>query len=261
MTLDYQLIAAFTDSDRNLRGNIAAIIRHDQALREADMVKIAEDLNQPATTFLWPADTLHHWHIRWFAPDAEIGLCGHGSLAAIAHLSNNESEVTLHYTGGTITGTKKNHGTSMDIDAITSYKKDTYDPVIVKGIGIPVLEYYENNNKSIVVVENEAAVRDMKPDFETLRHMTPFGIIVTAKGNEIDFVSRTLVPKVRQLEDHATGSSHAALTPFWAKKLNKTQLSAQQLSARGGAFQCELIDERVMLTGQTTLIGQGDYIL
>lgn len=260
MTLPYELIAVFDAPELNFRGNISAVIPLEKALDTKDMQRIAEDLNQPATTFVWQ-DQDNSWHVRWFAPDAEIGLCGHGSLAAIAFLTKSSSPtVSLHYKSGRITGNMKSDGMyAMDIAPIYSEPMKP-DPIVAEGLGKVVKAYYKNDNKHLVILENEEAVKTMKPDFSKLRESEVFGYVVTAPGDKVDFVSRTLVPHVRQLEDHATGSSHAVLTPFWSKRLNKHNMEAYQLSPRGGKFLCSINSDNATLIGHATRIATGKLI-
>lgn len=255
-TFPLNIIEVFNEPKLGFKGNTAAVIQLQTPLKEQQMQSIASDLNQPATTFLWPANDNQTWNIRWYAPDAEIGLCGHGSLAAFAHLGA-ELILRLNYREGEITGQKESSDScSMSLAPIFSEKADI--PTIVKnGLGQHIIGYYTNNNKHIVLLENEEAVRSMKPNFSKLRESNTFGYTVTAPGDQTDFVSRTIVPHVQQLEDHATGSSHAALTPFWAERLNKNKLSAYQLSQRGGSFLCEYIDNKVKLHGKFKVIVKG----
>jgi predicted PhzF superfamily epimerase YddE/YHI9 len=98
----------------------------------------------------------------------------------------------------------------------------------------------------------------MKPDFDWLRKSKIFGYAVSAPGDQVDFVSRTLVPHVLQLEDHATGSSHAILVPYWAEKFGKPKMQSLQLSPRGGAFNCELNGNKVLLSGQYEILDHGN---
>lgn len=256
MPYPFHLIAVFVDSKLNYKGNNAAVVETEKPLSDALMQEIAADLNQPATTFLWSHED--GYRVQWFAPDAEIGLCGHGSLAAFAYLDEKEVN-SLHYNSGTIKGKKNEDQTySMFLSPILSSPAGKPDPAISKGLDKKIIEYYSNNNKNIVVLEDEKAVRMLKPDFSILKNMGPFGIIVTAKGEKADFVSRTLVPKVQQLEDHATGSSHAALTPFWSSRLHKEKMTGYQLSPRGGKFNCEFTGDEVILSGHSKLIASGE---
>lgn len=245
------------DRDQHFKGNRAAVILLPEALPEGEMQHIAKVLNEPATTFLWPAEQANAMQVRWFAPDAEIGLCGHGSLAAFGLFARqNQSIEALHYTEGIIRGSGNHTQCSMQLEGIPTLKALEIPKLLREGLGIEILEYWSTNNKYIVVVESEAVLASMQPDFETLRKLETFGYTVTAKGNEVDFVSRTLVPHVQQLEDHATGSSHAALTPFWSKRLQKTNMVAHQLSPNGGKFWCRYAAPQVELSAHYNIAKQ-----
>ncbi len=264
METPLSIIAVFTAPELGFTGNTAAVLFTDAPLPEKEMRRLASDLNQPATTFLWPHTDAQTFNVRWFAPDAEIGLCGHGSLAAIAYLHNHHKidSIKLKYNAGEITGTANNDGScSMQLNAIAVTGELKPSPILVAGLGISVKEYFTTNNKHIAVVGSEKELRDMQPDFAKLRESEVFGYSVTAPGDEVDFVSRTLVPHVQQLEDHATGSSHAALAPFWSNRLGKTKMNALQLSKRGGKFECEVDGNTVTLTGQYTLIAEGQLFI
>ena len=263
MEADIQLISVFGKEKRNLLGNVSAVIWLENEISANKMQQIASDLNQPATTFLW--DNNDEIKVKWFAPDAEIGLCGHGSLAAIAFLSNKnntKSEITLNYAGGEITGSAidENH-CQIQINAIPTREEKSIPVLLSKGLGVPIIGYFKTSNKDIVLLENEADVKNMKPNFALLRESEVFGYAVTAAAKNVDFVSRTIVPHVQQLEDHATGSSHAALVPFWANRLKQQELSAIQLSPRGGYFDCSIKNDIVTLKGEFRTIFKGKLTL
>jgi predicted PhzF superfamily epimerase YddE/YHI9 len=246
-------LSVFSNADLNLHGNTAAVVLLKKLIEDDLMQQIAADFNQPATTFLWPALKNDSFQVRWFAPDAEIGLCGHGSMAAVGYLAEKHPEVSvfdLYYRTGKISGGPAGPGKAYIIlDLIPVIEQLGPPSLLQEALGAKVDEYYSTGNKNIVLVGSEKEVMQMKPDFGLLRQLDTFGYAVTAPGETVDFVSRTLVPHVQQLEDPATGSSHAALTPFWARKLNKTKLSAIQLSKRGGYFECELLTSKVKLSG------------
>jgi len=255
----FKIIAVFVDKKKGCKGNTSSVVMLSHQLDESKMQAIAADFNQPATTFMWPADEENHFHVRWFAPDGQIGLCGHGSVAALAYLGMERA--ILHYKDGSLEGSYKNDEVKLEMEGIAS-QSSSFDPEIGKGLGVDVKEYHENNNKHIVVVENEAAVNTMIPDFVKLSKLKPFGYIVTAQGtSDYDFVSRTIVPKVQQLEDPATGSSHACLTPFWSERLNKKNMIARQLSKRGGYFKCTYQNSKVTLTSKADVFSEGHLFL
>lgn len=259
MKAPFKIISVFTAPELGFNGNNSAVIELEAPKATEYMQLIAADLNQPATTFLWKQkDELK---VRWFAPDAEIDLCGHGTLAALAYM-DPEQEIKLNYNNGIISGYKNsNNRYTMALNPIISSEAGNPDQAIIKGLKTDIKDYFSNENKNIVLLPDENTVRQLKPDFEVLKNMDPFGIIVTAPGDNADFVSRTFVPKVQQLEDHATGSSHAALTPFWADKLGKTKMTAHQLSRRGGKFICEMDGDKILLSGSARTVAEGSLFL
>lgn len=262
MNLPFSLIQVFDDPMLNFKGNTAVVLLLDQALSPEKMQEIAADFSQPATTFLWRENKDGFWKVRWFAPDGEIDLCGHGSLAAIAFLSNNNASdnFTLKYGKGTISGTCLANKCTIEMEPITIVKEIEPSELLCEALRTTIKSHFVTDNKHILVLENEEQVRNLKPDFARLRQSEIFGYAVTAPGHTVDFVSRTLVPHVQQLEDPATGSSHAALVPYWSQRLGKTKMTALQLSRRGGKFYCEMGDQKVRLSGSFTVLAEGSWL-
>ena len=262
MIAPFSLIEVFNDESLNFRGNTAAVVRLKKVLNESQMQIIAEDFNQPATAFIWPSESSEtSFNIRWYAPDSEIGLCGHGSLAAIASLVEGKfqaKEIEFHYNGGTITACRhESFSASITLSEIATTRSLPIRPELEEAFGVKILEHFKSSNKDILVVSSEDDLRTMEPDFQALRKFKSFGYALTAKGNKSDFVSRTIVPFVKVLEDEATGSSHAILTPFWSKRLDKKELLAYQLGSRGGKFLCQLNAKTVKLTGNYKVFAEG----
>lgn len=262
ITKTYQV---FSDVKENLYGNTSSVILPDYRLSELQMQRIASDFCQPATTFLFSRGKENEYEVRWFAPDAEINLCGHGSMAAIAFLSdylNSEETFNLHSQGGVISGKKlRNNITAISLDAIEVTKELEIPEYLKEGLGVDIEAYFETNNKNIVLLKSEQDVKNLKPDFSILRQSETFGYVATAPGEKVDFVSRTFVPHVQQLEDPATGSSHAVLVPFWAGKTGKSKMDALQLSSRGGKFGCEIKNNIVTLSGEYKVIFEGETVI
>lgn len=260
--IPFTLIAVFTDPKINYSGNTSTVVFLDNPISDEEMQHLAAEFNQPATTYLWKGDDEHQYHVRWFAPDSEIGLCGHGSLAAIAYLTENfnvKSDVQLIYRDGQLSGRRSGGDIcTLTLDAIPIVSEEATNELLQKALGVPVIGQFKTGNKDIVLTVSEKDVQFMKPDFALLRQMVTFGYAVTAPGDQVDFVSRTFVPHVQQLEDPATGSSHAALVPFWTKKLNKQKMIAHQLSKRGGKFICEINADKVSLSGGFQVIAGGN---
>jgi PhzF family phenazine biosynthesis protein len=261
-TTPFSIITVFNDQALSLRGNPCAVVLLDEPWTDEQMQRTAADLNQPATSFIWKADEARNYYVRWFAPDEEILLCGHGTLATVAFLSDRlqaQEQIVLQHRTGMVSGKRlSDTECRMTLNSLAVTKEIPVPPLLPEALGIPVVAYYTTPNKNLVVVESEKDLRNMKPDFAKLRQSETFGYIVTALGEEADFVSRTLIPHVQQLEDHATGSSHAVLAPFWADRMNKSKFLAYQLSPRGGKFTCEIKKESfTQMTGQFKILAQG----
>ncbi|WP_215223669.1 PhzF family phenazine biosynthesis protein [Echinicola shivajiensis] len=262
MDIQYQIISVFTDQNKGFQGNPSAVILLYQNLSDAELKEIAIKLDQPATTFLWKIPGTEEYKIRWFAPSDEIGLCGHGTAAATAFLSQKlgvNGPFRMHYAEGIVEGQVNADQTiSISINAIIVQEKVEKVPEeILNGLGAPILGMYRTANKYIILTDSEKSVQQMKPDFEQLKKCDIFGYAVTAQGEGEDFVSRTIIPHTKILEDSATGSSHAMLVPFWAERLGKEHFKAAQFSPRGGTFVCELKASIVKLCGEYVLEEKG----
>lgn len=255
----YQVLG---DEELGYLGNTAAVIELPKEIGSEKMQQIAADYNQPATSFIWK--DVGDWCIKWFAPDGEIGLCGHGSFAALAHIHEHYMvhKVKLKYQGGCINGQIiDSSNCSISLNAISVEHQNAPEKALLEGLGIEIVAHYKTSNKNLVIAPNETRIREMNPDFYRLRDCTDFGFIVTAPGDDVDFVSRTIVPHVKQLEDPATGSSHAVLTPYWSTMLKKKKMVGHQLSARGGKFICQIDQNKVTLSGEYQLLAKGEAYL
>jgi predicted PhzF superfamily epimerase YddE/YHI9 len=255
---NFCISTVFHQRKNGLKGNTAAVVLLEKEWTIPQMQEIAEEFQQPATSFLNRIKP-GHYHVHWFAPDGQIDLCGHGSLAVANFLKefHNEDKATLHYEGGNLEVGFEKGQYFVWLDPIEVIDHGGAPVGLEAALGAEVHDYFSTSNKDIVVLKSEQALRDMQPNFKELATLEPFGYAVTAPGDTVDFVSRTLVPKVQQLEDHATGSSHAALTPFWSERLLKYSMKSLQLSPRGGAFTCEMHLNKVLLKGNAHLWVRG----
>jgi predicted PhzF superfamily epimerase YddE/YHI9 len=113
----------------------------------------------------------------------------------------------------------------------------------------------------MAVYETERDVRELQPDFGKVAALDAFGVIVTAPGDDVDFVSRFFAPGAGIPEDPATGSAHCTLVPYWAARLGKSRLVARQLSQRIGEFECELRGDRVAIAGRTVEYLRGEIAI
>lgn len=245
-------------------GNPAAVVPLSTFLPDALMQSIASENNLSETAFITIKGP-GKFNIRWFTPTMEVRLCGHATLAA-AHILYQLSEESLDKMrfktreAGTITVVPNEDG-SYSMDFPTDQPKKIKPPKGLRGIlgGLKPLEVHEGLDDLIVVLKNQAQVESIQPNFPMLAALKQYrGLLVTAPGKQHDFVSRCFFPAYGIDEDPVTGSAHTALTPLWAKKLEKKQLTAKQLSARGGELNCQLRGKKVRLSGKavTYMTGQ-----
>ncbi len=250
-------IDAFTN--QLFGGNYAAVCPLDEWLDDEILQKIAIENNYPETAFFIPDD--ENFHLRWFTPAYEVDLCGHATLATahmiFQHTDYNRSEVIFNSRSGALKVTKQEDGwLQMDFPAL-ELKQIEAPQALIDGLGQTPIEVY-NSMDILAVFETEADIAALAPDFRTIAQLQTRGIICTAKGDEVDFVSRFFAPQAGIDEDPVTGSAHSQLTPYWAKQLNKNKLSARQISKRGGELRCIYNGDRVLISGQavTYLIGE-----
>lgn len=253
----YFVVDAF--ADRLFQGNPAGVCLVESPLDDAVMQSIAAENNLAETAFVMPWED--GYCLRWFTPEVEIDLCGHATLASAFVLSRFESgtpeTLRFHTRSGLLTVTKQGDLFTMDFPARKPRAVPVL-PMMEQALGCPVKEAHMARD-CLLLVDGEETVRSLKPDMELLRRIPDtFAVIVTARGNEADFVSRFFAPNAGVPEDPVTGSSHATLIPFWAGRLGKKRMTARQLSKRGGTLYCEDCGDRVNISGKAVLYLSGE---
>ena len=245
-------------ADRPLTGNPAGVMPLDRWLPDHVMQAIAAENNLAETAFTVPSESEDaDYDLRWFTPAVEVPLCGHATLAA-GHILVHSDRVRFSTKSGILTVTKRKHLLELDLPAAKPVR--TEDPALCAALGLsprPVwLTAPEFNDSAIVPLESEAEVRAVKPDFAKLKTIQRMAI-VTAPGDEQDIASRVFVPYAGIDEDPVTGSAHAALVPYWADRLGRSEFSALQASTRTGVLHCRLEGDRVILGGHchTVIVG------
>jgi PhzF family phenazine biosynthesis protein len=191
------------------------------------------------------------FNLRWFTPVKEVDLCGHATLAT-AHvifeaLGFTESVITFETRSGDLFVKKQGNLLQMDFPA---YKLTTCEipEALVQGLGVRPIEVLADDDY-LAVFDSEATIRAITPNHALLGQLNLRGVIVTAPGTDVDFVSRFFAPKIGIPEDPVTGAAHCKLAPYWAGKLGKNILFARQVSKRGGSLVCEVRADRVVLSG------------
>jgi PhzF family phenazine biosynthesis protein len=241
------------------RGNPAAVIPYTEALSAELMQSIAMENNLSETAFI-QATGSGHYRIRWFTPSVEVDLCGHATLAA-AHVVMNELEPGLRRAVfnsgvGLLEVDASQDRLILDFPSRPPRRIDT-DPALAEAMGKRPTEVLKSRDL-VLVYESEAEVVALRPDFKKLAAASTFGVLATAKGNNVDFISRCFFPAVGIDEDPVTGSAHCSLIPLWAERLGKTSLNALQRSARGGELFCDLLGDRVHIGGRVVPYLKGE---
>lgn len=243
-------------------GNPAVVCILSKWLPDSILHAIAKENHLSVTAFLMKEK--EQYQIRWITPEYELDICGHGTLAAafvVFHfLELTWKQVELKPQRESLTIFRNKNLITLDFPA---GDMDSIDlPVLQRGLGMAPKEVYQGGDRYIAVYRTEEEVLQLKPDREILMQLEHRGIVVTAPGNSVDFVSRTFYPKKAILEDAVTGISHALLAPYWAKRLNKQELHAKQLSKRGGELFCQCRDNhRVLIGGKAVLYMQGTIMI
>jgi PhzF family phenazine biosynthesis protein len=250
MTTPIYYVDAF--ADQLFSGNPAAVIFSQ--INDAHLMQhIAAENNLSETAFI--RESNGKLFIRWFAPSCEIDLCGHATLASafiffkyINKVSSNIFEVSCAKHGD-LKVYKKNNYYYLDFPRDHLIREET-SSLIESAIGHKLNNLYLGRDDYLVKLKSENQIIGLKPDFSILKEINARGLIVTAPGDDCDFVSRCFFPSTGVDEDPVTGSAHTSLVPFWAEITGKKKFNAKQLSSRGGKLFCELEGSRVLIGGK-----------
>lgn len=239
-------------------GNPAAVCPLDAWLDDATLQSIAAENNLSETAFIVPTDD--GYHLRWFTPAIEVDLCGHATLASawvvLNQLQPDLDSVAFDTKSGTLTVSRDGDFLSMDFPARAPAPADLLQP-LTDALGAAPSEVHLSRDV-LAVFDDEATVRSLAPDQAKLFALEEgLGVIASARGDGVDFVSRFFAPKAGIAEDPVTGSAHCTLVPFWAERLGKSELLAHQVSPRGGELHCEDRGERVIIKGRCHLFLTG----
>jgi len=262
---EYRLFQVDAFTREPFRGNPAAVCVMPTDLDESVYLSISREMNLSETAFLEERDD--SFALRWFTPLREVPLCGHATLASahvlFEHLGYCGPRISFKTLSGELYAERAGNGIKMDFPRNDPHPVDP--PVeALRTLGVGEFEgtyYSDSNQKLLIHLRHEEAVRSLKPDFSAfLRAPNPLGwrgAIVTAKGASYDFVSRYFAPYMGVNEDPVTGSAHTVLATFWAGLLGKSSMRAYQASLRGGELEVELAGDRVLLTGDCVTVVDG----
>jgi len=258
MNLKLYQIDAFTD--RPFSGNPAAVCILDEWLPTQTMQSIAEENNLSETAFAVKNDNVYE--IRWFTPNTEVDLCGHATLATAFVIFNyydtDANALEFHSSrSGSLYVKNEEHELSMNFPVDQIREVDS-NSVLNQALKRAPIQTWKGKTDYVLVYESQEDIEMLNPDFSALSKVDARGIVVTAPGSKVDFVSRFFGPQVGVNEDPVTGSAHTSLTPYWANVLKKNELVAKQVSSRGGDLKCESLEDRVKISGNAKLYMIGE---
>lgn len=256
MELDIYQVDAFTN--KVFGGNPAAVCPLQDWIPASIMQSIAAENNLAETAFFVKKNEVYE--IRWFMPHDEIDLCGHATLASayviFNYLEPELNSINFSSQSGLLKAQKTEGGNiRLDFPSRTPNKIDIPKEIYVAFNHKPIEALA--NRDLILLFKNEEQIRALEYDLSFLKELPYLCIVPTARGNNVDFVSRVFDANATMPEDPVTGSAHSSLIPYWSKKLNKKQLVAKQLSEREGDLRCELVQDRVYIAGQAVLYLKG----
>jgi PhzF family phenazine biosynthesis protein len=257
MRLKIFQVDAFTE--KLFGGNSAAVCPLTEWLPDALMQSITAENNISETAFFVPEQD--GYGLRWFTPTVEVELCGHATLATAHvlynHLDSKAEELNFYTKSGKLS-VKRNGDLLTLIFPATPYTKIETPAGLAQALGLTPAVVFASATKWMAVCTSQKEIQNCRPDFIELEKLNIPGIIITARGEACDFVSRFFTPRQGINEDPVTGSAHTLLIPYWAERLNKNTMSAQQLSQRGGRLQCKYGGRAVEISGSAVTYLTGE---
>lgn len=255
--MKYYIVDAFAENV--FEGNPAGVCIMENWISDDLMQNIAAENNLSETAFAVKEG--EGYHLRWFTPAEEIDLCGHATLATayvIANYYERDAEQLIFQTmsGELVVGKK---GDLYEMDFPSRMPEEFFlTEQMVEALGVTPVETYLSRDL-MFVLESEEAVQHAAPDLSKLKELPDgLGVSITAKSEKYDFASRSFFPKLNVNEDPVCGSAHCNFIPFWAERLGKDELTARQLSKRGGTLYCKLVGDRVKIAGRAVLYAIAD---
>lgn len=259
----FQLFQIDAFTSRIFGGNPAAVCPLESWLEDAVLQAIAAENNLSETAFF--VSEAGRLRIRWFTPRREVDLCGHATLASgyvlWEELGVTAETIQFDSRSGPLSVRRRNGKIELDFPRILPMSAEA-SPGLIEALGRPPVDFYlasesPDSGNYMAVYQSEKEVRELRPDNGYLETLGGFGVVVTAPGQKADFVSRYFVPSFGIPEDPVTGSTHCTLTPYWAERLDKTELTAHQVSPRGGELWCRLQSDRVAIAGDAVCYFRG----
>ncbi|MEG3124002.1 PhzF family phenazine biosynthesis protein [Sphingomonas sp. GB1N7] len=264
MRIPFVQIDAF--ADKAFTGNPAAVMPLGAWLDDATLQAIAAENNLSETAFIVADQSgAADFELRWFTPTNEVVMCGHATLAS-GHfvLSSDPERDKVRFStrkAGMLEVARAGDSYELALPAWAPSPQPLPEIIAALGLDAAVETLWHEHRYGLIVLDNEAQVRAVDPDFRRLAQSGDWLTIVSAPGKTTDIVSRAFAPGGGIDEDPVTGSAHAVMVPYWAKRLGRDSFTAFQASARGGHLTCRLDGDRVVLGGTCVTVIEGTFFL
>jgi predicted PhzF superfamily epimerase YddE/YHI9 len=256
----YPLYQVDAFADGPFTGNPAAVVPLEEWLPDDVLQAVAMENNLSETAFTIPAQNGADYELRWFTPAIEVVLCGHATLASAHVLMDGERIRFRTRHSGILDIARNGDGYAMSLPSLPADPKPL--PNVLTTLGCEAREtYWHRDGYALVVLDSEAAVRTVQPDFRKLADEGNVLTIVTAPGERTDVVSRAFAPGAGIDEDPVTGTAHAVMLPYWSARLGRDHFTAYQASRRGGHVDCRLDGDRAILGGKCVTVIEGELRL
>ena len=259
--MDYIIYQVDAFTDKLFNGNPACVVPLKKWLDDSILLNIAKENAVPETAFFVKNDK--NIHLRWFTPDIEMDLCGHATLASAhvikKHLNNPKNILSFKTLSGEVNVEISKDKYFLDFPSRIPVETDL--PInLEQSVNIKPKEVLKSRD-FVLVYDKEEDIRNIIIDRNTFDKIDlgTGGVIVTAPGENVDFVSRFFTPRATLLEDPVTGSAHCSLIPFWSSFFKKNKMKALQLSKRGGKLYCENKSDRVLIGGNARTFLKGKF--
>jgi len=257
--MEFKMYQVDAFASKLFSGNPAAVVILESPLSEDLMQSIALENNLSETAFININES--PIPIRWFTPTLEVDLCGHATMASAKILFEHfpdiaGSEISFSSKSGILKVSKNAEYICLNFP-VDDPEPQKMDAFFAEALGESPIEILRGTDDFLAVFNTEQQIQAMKPDFTKLAKINSRGVVISAPGNDVDFVSRCFFPQTGVDEDPVTGSAHTMLIPYWAKQLDKIQFKAHQLSARGGVLDCNLANDRVLISGKSVIYFEG----
>jgi len=261
MKLKIYQIDAFTDVI--FKGYPAAVCPLEIWLDDKTMQNIAFENNLAETAFYIKKEDIYE--LRWFTPTTEVDLCGHATLASayvIFKFEKLKADLITFSSpkSGILTVKRENDFLILNFPKDNFIKTNITDKMN-RCFNTKPIEAYKGNSDYLFIYEKEEEISSILPNLAEISDLDARGVIVSAIGINVDFVSRFLAPQSGINEDPVTGSAHTTLIPYWSEKLGKNEMTAKQISNRGGFLKCKSLNDRVEIAGQAALFLEGEIVI